>query len=77
MADSLDSIIYVRVTELERDALAVFASSQAVPLTRSAVVRALVVKGLVASGNLPADYTMERREKYQIRAGRETVFNMT
>lgn len=77
MKDSLDRQMYVRLTELEGEALEAFAASQAHPVTRSAVVRAAVVKWLIASGNLPSDYSLMRREKYQSRDGRETVFNMT
>ena len=77
MTESLECIIYVRLTDVERQAVDAFADSQDTPLTRSAVVRAAVVKWLVESGKLPSDYRQDRRMKHQVRAGRETVFNMT
>ena len=77
MADSLDSPIYVRLAEAECNALDSFATSQPHPVTRSAVVRAAVLKWLVEAGKLPSDYSQARRTKYQTRAGRETVFDMT
>lgn len=77
MQESLDRIVYVRLADLEGDALDAFAASGVPAATRSAVVRAAVVKWLVESGNLPSDYSTNKRAKHKTRMGRETVFDMT
>ena len=45
--------------------------------TLSSVVRAVVVKWLIESGNLPKDYNPGQRTKYAARAGRDTVLDIT